>query len=68
MTNKRVTLTLEKLDITQLAKIRSFYHAGNMSRSNFKGAYMYELAEFLDAVIAAGYAGKNSIKSPDLTI
>jgi hypothetical protein len=68
MSNKRVTLTLVNLDITQLSKIRQYTSGMNTDRSCVHGAYGYELRELLDSIINAGYEDKAVILAPDLTI
>lgn len=68
MVQKVVTLTLEKLDITQLTKMRECLPTNLCNRGNYSGAYRYEIAELLDAMILAGYSGKTVIRAPDLTV
>jgi hypothetical protein len=68
MSNKKVTLTLVDLDITQLSKIRGCLANELCNRNSVRGAYLYELAELVDSLLDAGRSNIETIKAPELTI
>lgn len=68
MTNKVVNITIQKLDVTQLMKIRQFFTNEKCNKGSVHGAYNYELRELIDSILEGAYSNKNSIIAPDLTI
>lgn len=70
MTNRVVTITLKKLDVTQLSKIRDHIDVPALRRgSNYRSAYMLELVALIDTMLDAGYSNKESTTTaPPMTL
>lgn len=69
MTNKVVDITILKLDVTQLTKIREYLTNDRCNQYTYQGAYLYELRELVDTILQSVYLkDERVITAPSLTI
>jgi hypothetical protein len=65
---KKVTITIENLDITQLYKIHDCLSDKVCDRNSVSGAYRYELRELIGTIIDNVQENRSVFAAPELTI